>query len=294
MKILVIGGSGVIGSHIVQSCLKQKINVEFTFLRHPIELESTRHNLNVSRRTDVLSLVTRVEPDIVIHTVAVTNVDLCETDKALASSINVDGTANVVNACKKIGSKIIYISTASVFDGKKEEYHEFDRPNPNTNYGFTKLQGEELVRDSGIPSLILRTDQPYCWIEKGQHINSVLRVLDKLSRCESFDEVTDWYNTPTYVPDFVNTMFTLINNDAEGTFHLVGSDFIDRFNWSLQVAETFRLDKKLIRPIHSDRLGLPVKRSNIHLSNDKVFNQTGIRMIGTWEGLIRMISKVEY
>lgn len=293
MKILVTGGSGVIGSYIVQGCLERKIDVEFTFLKHTFETRNAGHNLDITNKNDVLSLIAKIKPDIVIHTVALTNVDLCENNKPLANSINVEGTTNVVDACKKTGANIIYVSTSSVFDGKKEKYVETDKPNPTTNYGITKLRGEEIVTNSGIQHMILRTDQPYCWTEKWQHTNSVLRVLDKIGNHQTLNEITDWRNTPTYVPDFVRVLFSLINKNSQGIFHAVGSDFISRFEWSLRVAEIFRLDKKLILPIQSDSLGLAVKRSNVYLSNDKVFNMIGIRMIGTIEGLNNMKSEIK-
>jgi dTDP-4-dehydrorhamnose reductase len=220
-------------------------------------------------------------------------VDLCENDKSLADLINVNGTSNVVNACKKIGSKIIYVSTSNVFDGKNQKYTEADKPNPTTHYGITKLLGEDLVKDSGMEYMILRTDQPYCWIKEWQHTNSVLRVLDKLVHNETLNEITDWYNTPTYVPDFIKVLFSLISKNAQGIFHLTGSEFVSRFEWSLQVAETFRLDKNLILPIHSDLLKLPVKRPNVYLSNDKAFKYTGIRMAGITEGLNNMKSEIK-
>lgn len=292
MKILVIGGSGVIGLQIIKHCLKQKVSVEFTYLTHAFGSENIGHYLDITNREDVLMSLTKTQPDIVIHTVALTNVDLCENNKPLANSINVDGTRNVIEACKKTNSKLVYISTSSVFDGKKEKYFETDRPSPTSHYGITKLKGEEFVKDSGIPHLILRTDQPYCWTEKWQHTNSVLRVLDKVGSGETFNEITDWYNTPTYVPDFVKAAFALVNENAEGIFHLVGSDFISRYDCSLQVADIFKLNKKLIRPIQSDKLGLPVKRSNVYLSNDKIHHQTGIKMCDIKEGLNKMLMEM--
>jgi dTDP-4-dehydrorhamnose reductase len=211
----------------------------------------------------------------------------------LASEINVRGTANVVDACKSVQSKLVYISTSSVFDGSNEKYFETDTPVPSTHYGKTKLNGEELVKKSGLPYLILRTDQPYCWTEKWQHTNSVLRILEKLGKNENWNEVTDWFNTPTYVPDFIQASFSLIKKNACGIFHVVGSDFISRYDWSLQIADIFKLDKKLIHPINSATLGLPVKRPNVYLSNDKLYQQVGIRMMGTKEGLMKMLSDAE-
>ena len=81
----------------------------------------------------------------------------------------------------------------------------------------------------------------------------------------------DWYNTPTYVPDFIIAAMKLIQNDHEGIFHLVGSDFINRFDWAEKTAKIFNLKKELINPINSSELKLSVERKNIHLNNDKLF-----------------------
>ena len=136
--------------------------------------------------------------------------------------------------------------------------------------------------------MILRTDQPYCWNEKWQRTNSVIRVIDSLKKNQIFNEVIDWYNSPTYVPDFVIATKKLIQKDSEGIFHLVGSDFIDRYNWSLRVADIFHLKKELLKPINSSELKLPEKRNNIKLNNNKLFQETGYRMLGVEEGLKKM------
>ena len=152
---------------------------------------------------------------------------------------------------------MVFISTSAVFNGTKSEYSENDKPNPTGIYGLTKFQGEKIIQESNLPFLILRTDQPYCWKEKWQHTNSVIRVIENLEKNQQFKEVVDWYNTPTYVPDFVNATKELIQKDLEGIFHLVGSDFISRYDWSQKVADIFHLKKNLIKPIDSSELKLP-------------------------------------
>ena len=79
-------------------------------------------------------------------------------------------------------------------------------------------------------------------------------------------EVKDWYNVPTYVPDFVDATKFLIENLEEGIFNVTGSDYIDRYNWALITANIFDLDKKLVKPIISDELSLPVKRDNTKIT----------------------------
>ena len=110
-----------------------------------------------------------------------------------------------------------------------------------------------------------------------------------LEKNQQFKEVVDWYNTPTYVPDFVNATKELIQKDLEGIFHLVGSDFISRYDWSQKVADIFHLKKNLIKPIDSSELKLPVERNNIKLNNNKLLQNTGYKMAGVEEGLRKML-----
>ncbi|MGH2575264.1 MAG: sugar nucleotide-binding protein, partial [Ignavibacteria bacterium] len=141
------------------------------------------------------------------------------------------------------------------------------------------------------PYLILRTDQPYCWTEKWQHTNSVLRTINTLQSGKMHKEVADWYNTPTYVPDFVHVTAQLINDNMTGIFHLTGSDFINRYDWSIITANIFGLNTNLIQPITADNLNLPVKRVNVNLANQKLQQRIGIKMIGVKEGATKMFEQ---
>lgn len=287
MKILVVGGSGVIGLKFVKFFLKKGHDVSFTYNKNKPSLPNSFH-LDITKKENTLELIKNVNPEIIIHTTAITNVDLCETNHNLASSVNVDGTSNIVEGGKITNSKIVYLSTPLVFDGKKTGYIEEDKTSPSTFYGLTKLEGEQILIKSGMPYLILRTDQPYCWVEEWQHTNSVLRVIQTLKAGKVLREVQNWRNNPTYVPDFVRAASELLIKNALGIFHLIGSDFISRYDWSLEVAKEFKLDKKLIAPINSDELNLAAKRVNVKLYNEKLYQKTGYKMLGIREGLIEM------
>jgi len=290
MSILIIGGSSVIGWNLLKFFTKQNLDVKYTFKKNQVN-DKKGYFLDITNQKETEKLITKINPDIVIHTVALTNVDLCEREKKMANQINVDGTSNVIKSCQKTNSKIIYISTSFVFSENEKAYTEIDIPsNPKTNYGLTKLKGEKLILESQLKSLILRVDQPYFWKQPWQHTNSVLRVIDALSKKQEFKEITDWYNVPTYIPDFLNAVDALIKNNHTGIFHLTGSDFISRFDWALKTAEIFGLDKKLLVPIKSDQLNLDAQRENINLNNKKILDETGIKMKGIKEGLLDMKS----
>jgi len=286
MKYLIIGGTGVIGYKILQHIRKEDSSVKFTFLNNKQVLKNS-HFLNIENLIQTKNLIKKISPDIVIHCSALSNIDFCENNKKKAESINVLGTKNIVEGCKESNSKIVYISTSFVFDGKKK-YSENDNTSPSTFYGFTKFKGEEIIKDSNLPFLILRTDQPYSWIEQWQHTNSVIRVIDSLKKKKIFYEVNDWYNVPTYVPDFVNATMKLIKLKKEGIFHVSGSDFLNRYDWAILTAKIFQLNPDLIKAINSSSLNLSAKRVNGNLSNEKLFRETGIKMRGIKEGLMEM------
>lgn len=289
MRYLIIGGTGVIGNKIVQHLLLKKEDVMFTFLNNRQIFENS-YLLDIQDSVKTKNLIKKIKPDIVIHCAAISNIDLCETNKELAESINVLGTKNIVEGCLEVNAKIIYVSTSFVFDGKRK-YTENDSTTPSTFYGQTKLKGEQIIQESNLPYLILRTDQPYCWIEKWQHTNSVIRVINSLKNNKKFFEIEDWFNVPTYVPDFVNATMKLIESRKEGIFHVSGTDFVNRYEWAKITSKIFQLNSNLIESVNSSVLNLPTKRVDGNLNNDKLFQEIGMRMMGIEEGLKEMLKE---
>jgi dTDP-4-dehydrorhamnose reductase len=289
MKISILGGSGFIGSCFVRSLLKSDSDINYSFLKNDPTYKNG-FQLDITNKKNVKEFFQKNNSDVVIFSSALTNVDLCETKPELAQTINVEGTENILNECKLYNSKLIYISTSAVFDGTKSEFSETDNPSPTSVYGITKLKGEKIIRKSGIPFLILRTDQPYGWPEKWQHTNSVYRVISSLEKNVKFNEVIDWFNTPTYVPEFVHATNLLIEKEMEGIFHIVGSEYINRYEWALKIADTFGLKKELIHKISSLDLDLHVKRNNVKLSNKKLKDKIGFEMSDIKKGLEKMLN----
>jgi len=292
MRIFIFGGSGRIGYRFFNNFQLEGHELVSTYFESNLsEPNKVWKKLDISNKERVLEAVSEFKPELVIHSSALTNVDLCETNHNIANSINIEGTKNIVEACKMIRSKIVFISTAYVFDGKKTIYFENGNCNPATYYGKTKLFGEEIIKSSGLSHLILRTDQPYGWKEKWQKTNSVTRVLDNFENNQEVREVIDWYNNPTFIEDIVDVTKILLHRNLEGLYHVVGPDFINRYQWAQLIAEVFNKEKNLIKPFESKELNLPAKRVNINLSNEKLFFDTGFKMKSVKEGLEVMLSK---
>lgn len=285
--ILIIGGSGFLGYYLHHGFIKNGQKTNSTYFKHKIK-EEHFHHLDVTNKKSIFKLIQEIKPDVIIYASAITGVDLCETNKDLAKAINVEGLKYTIDAVKNFKSKIVYISTSAVFDGSKKYYSETEKINPISFYGLTKSMGEELVLNSGLPYLIIRTDQPYSWKKNWHHTNSALRVIDHLNFSEKHVEISDWYNTPTYVPDFVNCTQKLLIEDCTGIFHVVGPDLMNRFDFALNVADIFNLDRNKIKSINSSELGLPAKRANVKLNNVKTFEKIGIKISNIHDGLKKM------
>jgi len=286
MKVLVTGGSGVIGSKLVSNFVADRNDVLYTYLSRNIPVEGAQPvELDITNRKNTTDLIADFNPDLVFHCSALTKVDLCETNPEIAEKINVQGTKNVVDAAKKAGSKIAYISTSFVFDGKKKTFDENDKTHPVDQYGLTKLKGEEITRKSGQPFLILRTDHPYRWSPLHLEKNNVMRLIGLFERGEKINDATDWYNTPTLVDNFSEASASMIKKWEDGIYHVVGSDFVNRYDFACKVADLMGEDKKLINKIKATDLKLPARRPNVHMNNEKIQEKTGVKMLGIEDGI---------
>lgn len=294
MKVLVTGGSGMIGSKFVTDLSKAGNEVMYTYLSRDNSIEGGKAvKLDVSDRESVISVIEEFKPDLTIHCSAITKVDLCETDPDLTDRINVQGTKNVVDGCKKAGSKIIYISTSFVFDGTKEIYKEDDEPNAINQYGLTKLKGEEITKNSGQPFMIIRTDHPYRWSPLHIQKNNIMRMINLFEKKEKFREATDWFNTPTLVDNLVEATLKLIEKWEDGIYHVVGPDYISRYDLAMKVAESIDCDKSLVEKAKTTDFNIPTKRPNVNMNNKKVQERTGVSMLGVKDGIRNVLSQRE-
>lgn len=289
--ILIIGGSGFLGYYLHQSLNNSKDKIISTY-KNTIIKEKGFCYLDITDKKNTAKLVRELQPDIIIYAAGITDVDLCEKNKKLAKAINADGIKNVIDNIKNMKSKIVYISTSAVFDGSKNFYLETDKTNPISYYGKSKLEGEKIVQNSGLPYLIIRTDQPYGWKKNWHHTNSVLRILENFEKGKIHNEILDWYNTPTFVNDFVTAVMKLLCGKNVGIFHIVGSDFKNRFNFAQIVVDVFDLDRKKIKSISSFDLNLPAKRANVRLKSSKN-RKANIKMSSLKVGLKQMKKSIK-
>ncbi len=269
--IVAIGSSGLVGSRIYDI-----LHDRYSFVR-----VSKSTGVDITREETLGSITEEREHKYVLHLAAKTDVDGCEKDKESgehgeAWKINVLGTKNVVEACKKSGKQIIYISTDFVFDGETTPeggYTEEDVPNPPNWYAQTKYEGEKIVKEAGIPYLILRIAYPFRAVFQ-QKKDFIRAILSRLKENQPVTAITDHMMTPTYIDDIAEALGVLLDKKATGIYHVVGSEFISPFEACNMLAKEFSLDASLIQKttreiFFKDRAP---RAFNLSINNDKIEN----------------------
>jgi dTDP-4-dehydrorhamnose reductase len=284
MKVLILGGSGLLGCELASS-LAKKDEVTFTYFSNPVQIAGAKgYKLDLKDFDSVDRLIDGIAPDAVIHAVAPPSVDWHENERKAAYETNVLGTKAIAKKTKMMGAKLVYISSTFVFPDTGETFTEEDIPAPINFYGVTKF-GAELAAAMNPDHIIVRTDQIYGWAHPGQKKSFVVGTLEKLERGQKVEVCKDWLNSPTYVKDLSKAISSLLAKDKRGIYHVVGNSFIDRVSWAKKIAIAFGKDPSLVIGIDSTTLKLPARRPNAKVSNEKVQEELGIRFMGVDEGL---------
>lgn len=250
MNVLVTGGNSLLGKALWESApphvsLLVTDLPERGFMLHKHQTAV----LDVTQASAVSQTVRRFHPQVVIHLASLSDVDACESHPQRARQVNVQGTENLVTACKENGAKLIFASSNGVFDGQLAPYSERSRPHPIYVYGETKLEGEERIRSALRDHLILRLMTLYGWPPRGARANPVTWAIAKLQRGQVLQMVTDQFVNPLYAPSAAEAIWKLVANNRRGTYHVAGATRVSRYAWTRAIAKVFGYDPQLVKPV---------------------------------------------
>lgn len=289
-RILITGSNGLLGQKLV-ILLSRGTDYELMLTsKHESSIfhedDVPYRQLDITHRNDVRRIVDDFQPDVIVNTAAITNVDVCETERELAWSVNVSGVENLAIAAKFVGAKIIHISSDYVFDGKNGPYDEEARPNPLSYYGRTKLASENVLRTSGIPYTIIRTMVLY-GVAPRVKLNFVLWLIHELEHEKPVRVVDDQYGNPTLADDLAYAILKILTFDREGIYHIAGSEWLSRYDFAVKLAKQFGLNKKLITPMKTVAMRQPAPRPlRSGFITLKAETQLGIKMSNVEQGLM--------
>ncbi|MBI5744640.1 MAG: SDR family oxidoreductase [Elusimicrobia bacterium] len=271
MRTLIIGADGQVGKALSSLCVRRRIEVYGTALAGQGFLY-----LDLARPETLAPAFEKSRPDLVLLCSALTAVDGCEKDPALAEKINSEGPALVAEECRKAGAKLVYFSTEYVFDGKAGPYGEDAPVNPLSVYGRTKLEGESAclaLKDA----LSVRTTVVYNHDTASR--NFIMQLISNHRAGARMRVPRDQYSNPTYAPELCAAVLDLAEKGASGVYNVVGPDWLNRYEFALRACGAFGFDPAFLEPKLTSELGQPAARPlTAGLKTDKLFAALGRRL----------------
>jgi len=285
--ILVTGASGLLGSNFVMEA--QQIGediIAVSNLNHIYFSLIKIVQMDLKDKEKIDELFEALTPEWVVHCAALTNVDWCEQHPYETYEINTEASRNLARAADRVGSRFIYISTDSVFDGSRGNYSENDTPSPINIYAKSKLAGERAVQDESESSLIIRTDI-YGW-NACEKLSLAEWILKELESNRTINGFTDVIFTPILVNDLSEIIFESMKYKLSGIYNIAGVQACSKYDFARDIAEIFNLNDQLIEPISISDSSLRVPRPrNVTLNTKKICEKLDISMHDVKSGLKR-------
>ncbi len=270
MKIILLGSSGQLGKEF-EKFLLEKENVELHAFSH-IQLDILDFEKLVNKFLEL-------SPDVVINCVAYTKVDQAEKEQDLTYKVNAIGARNVSYASFKAKAKVVYFSTDYVFDGTKgHPYDEFDKPNPISIYGKSKLLGEIYTKEHSPNYLILRISWLY-GINGSNFVKTIIRIAKEKGELKV---VNDQIGTPSYTLDVVKQTWKLIQGDSVGLYHSASLGQTTWFEFARRIVEKLNLSAKII-PIKTEEYSALAKRPTFSVLDNYLLKLENKNIMRNWE-----------
>lgn len=291
MKVLVTGVNGQLGYDVVKE-LKKRGHTAVGSGSKPVEKGAEDYiQLDITKRPYVMAEMRKLRPDAVIHCAAWTAVDSAEDfenyDKVMA--VNVAGTQNIVDLCKELSCKMIYISTDYVFNGQGTKPWEPDckNYNPLNIYGKSKLEGELAVSSKLEKYFIVRI----AWAFGKNGKNFVKTMLNVGRTHETVRVVNDQIGTPTYTVDLARLLVDMVETEKYGYYHATNEGgFISWYDFTKEIYRQAGLKTEVI-PVTTAEYGLSKAKRPFNSRLDKSkLAENGFQLLPDWkEALFRYL-----
>jgi dTDP-4-dehydrorhamnose reductase len=271
VNILVTGANGQLGSELREIAPNYQ---GYNFLFTDVD------DLDITNHKAVKEFIECNEINIIINCAAYTAVDKAESEPEIADKINHLAVKNFAKLSKHNSIKLIQISTDYVFDGSSDKpYTETDKPNPQTVYGKTKLDGELAIQQiNPVNSIIIRTSWVY-----SKYSNNFMKTMLRLAETKNeISVVTDQIGSPTNAADLAKTILKIIpkiKNETVELFHYSNLGFCSWFDFAKEIFRYSDLDVDLKSISSNDFLSIATRPSYSVLNCEKIKNRFGVSIL---------------
>ena len=272
-KIFITGGSSLLSVNLV-TILKKKFNFFLNLHKKNININGTSNTkINLLNFKQLKKKISKINPHIIIHTAAISNIELCEKNKKKAKLINYQITKNITRICCDKNIKLIFISTDHLFSGNKKFYNETSYCNPLNYYSKTKLLSETYIKKKIKDYLILRTN--FFGIGPRYRISFSDWIINSLKKNKKLFMFKDVFFTPILINDFVSVLTLLIKKKINGVINISCGERLSKYDFALKLAKVFKYNLSLVEPVSIKNSKLVHRPLDMSLDNSKMENYTG-------------------
>lgn len=294
MKALVTGVNGQLGYDVVNELKKRGYKAVGSDIIDEVPADCEYIKLDITDEKAVEEVISKANPDVVIHCAAWTAVDAAEDEENIPKvyAVNVDGTQNIANICKKLDCKMIYISTDYVFNGQGTEPWQPDCKDyaPLNVYGKTKLEGELAVSDTLDKYFIVRI----AWVFGKNGKNFIKTMLNVGKKYDTVRVVNDQIGTPTYTFDLARLLVDMAESDKYGYYHATNEGgFISWYDFTCEIFKQAGYSTSVL-PVTTEEYGLSkaARPFNSRLDKSKLI-ENGFSPLPTWQdALMRYLREI--
>ena len=280
LKFMVTGVNGQLGHDVMMQLKEMDFDV----------IAPRRDEFDLTNKEQVKKYIIRKKPDVIIHCAAYTAVDKAEDEKDLCYLVNVEGTRAIAEAAEEINAKVVYISTDYVFDGiGKESHFEEKETSPVNYYGYTKEQGEKIIRELIDKHFVVRTSWVY-----GKNGNNFVKTMLKLAESRNeINVVSDQIGAPTYTKDLAEFIVKLVQTNSYGIYHGVNEGYCSWYEFARSIFVKTGIQMN-VNPISTEDYPTKAKRPlNSRLSKENTIKAVLDRMPHWEDALSRFIDELK-
>ncbi len=273
MKVLVTGVKGQLGHDVVNELTSRGMEAV------GVDIDE----MDITDAASVNQVIGQAAPDAVIHCAAYTAVDAAEDNEAVCRKVNVDGTRNIAEACKKTGAKMLYISTDYVFDGQgTRPWEPEDERHPLNVYGQSKCDGEIAVQETLDNYFIVRI----AWVFGLNGKNFVRTMLKLAENHDSLTVVNDQFGSPTYTYDLSKLLVDMIQTDKYGIYHATNEGICTWYEFACEIFRQAGISIK-VAPVSAAEYPAKAKRpENSRMSKEKL-TENGFERLPSWQDALK-------
>jgi dTDP-4-dehydrorhamnose reductase len=275
MRVTIFGATGLLGKEL----MREWDNDAVTGL--------SSRDADIRDAGQVQKVLRSAQPEWIVLSAAYTDVDGCESNSDLAFAVNRDGAVNVAKAAKALGTRLVFLSSDYVFDGKSAAPYETDTArNPKSVYGRTKAEAEMQLQELMPECCIVRTS----WLFGNAGKCFPETILKLAANRPALDVVNDQRGCPTYAVDLARAIMQLCRKNASGIVHVTNAGDCTWFEFAEEIVRGSGLTTT-IRPVSSQQMARPAPRPAYSVLSPARLQSLGIEMPSRRDALRRYLEQ---